>query len=409
MSLVSRLAAGIAFARSISPLRTKSAPGHHLVAFHDANSPRWSPRDYGAFAREGFMQNAVVYRSVRLIAEAAASVPLVVTELGRRLDTHPLVELIEGARDTCGAADFFEAWYGYLLVAGNAYCEVATVSGEPRELRLLRPDRISVLPGRDGWIDGYIYSVGGERLHLRDDPDAPVSRVLHLGLFHPLDDHFGFSPIEAAAPSIDIHNASARWNKALLDNAARPSGALVYQAAQGNLSDEQFARLKEELEASYQGARNAGRPLLLEGGLDWKSMALSPKDMDFIEARNAAAREIALAIGVPPMLLGIPGDNTYANLQEANRTFWRQTVLPLVRRTLTAFERWLAPAFGEPVRLCPDLEAIAALASEREAHWKKIEAASFLTLNERRAAVGYPPVAGGDRIVTASEAGQRGE
>ncbi len=86
----------------------------------------------------------------------------------------------------------------------------------------------------------------------------------------------------------------------MLDNAARPSGALVYTSRDGHLSGEQYERLKAELETGFQGATNAGRPLLLEGGLDWKSMSLSPKDMDFIEARHVAAREIALALGVPP-------------------------------------------------------------------------------------------------------------
>jgi HK97 family phage portal protein len=76
------------------------------------------------------------------------------------------------------------------------------------------------------------------------------------------------------------------------------------------LSEAQFGRLKSELEVTYSGSRNAGRPLLLEFGLDWKAMSLSPKDMDFLQAKHAAAREIALAFGVPPMLLGIPGDNT---------------------------------------------------------------------------------------------------
>ena len=148
--------------------------------------------------------------------------------------------------------------------------------------------------------------------------------------------------------ALDIHNAAGRWNKALLDNSARPSGALVYAPKEGgNLSDEQFDRLKAELEDGYSGAARAGRPLLLEGGLDWKAMGLTPKDMDFIEAKHGAARDVALAFGVPPMLLGIPGDNTYANYQEANRAFYRMTVLPLVARTAKELSAWLAPAFGE--------------------------------------------------------------
>jgi HK97 family phage portal protein len=226
---------------------------------------------------------------------------------------------------------------------------------------------------------------------------------LHQTFFHPLDDHYGMSPIEAAATAIDIHNKASAWNKALLDNAARPSGALVYTATDGNLTPDQFARLKDELETSFQGAANAGRPLLLEGGLDWKAMSFSPKDMDFIEAKNVAAREIALALGVPPMLLGIPGDNTFANFQEANRTFWRQSVLPLVSRTLKAISAWLGPQFGRELHLRPDLDRIDALACEREALWNRLKDSPFLTLNEKRAAAGYGPMDGGDNLLRAFE------
>ena len=234
--------------------------------------------------------------------------------------------------------------------------------------------------------------------------------ILHTRLFHPANDHYGMSPIEAAATAIDIHNTASRWNKALLDNSARPSGALVYAAANGQMTDEQFERLKSELETNFQGAAHAGRPLLLEGGLDWKPLSLTPKDMDFIEAKNAAAREIALAIGVPPMLLGIPGDNTYSNYAEAQRAFWRQTVLPLVNRMahgvfelvgvrpsrLEGVARLRLPT---PLRracrkragllLKPDLDQVEALNPERDALWARLEGVSFLTDDEKRVAAGY--------------------
>jgi hypothetical protein len=113
--------------------------------------------------------------------------------------------------------------------------------------------------------------------------------------------------------------------------------------------------------------------------------------MDFIAAKHAAARDIALALGVPPMLLGIPGDNTFANYQEAQRSFWRQTVLPLVVRMSKAFSAWLAPAYGGGIVLRPDLDQVEGLSGEREALWARINAATFLTLDEKRAAVGYGP------------------
>ncbi|EAU40135.1 Phage portal protein, HK97 family:Phage portal protein [Fulvimarina pelagi HTCC2506] len=171
----------------------------------------------------------------------------------------------------------------------------------------------------------------------------------------------------------------------------RPSGALVYQPADGsNLSVEQFDRLKAELESGYSGAGTAGRPMLLEGGLDWKAMALTPKDMDFMEARHGAARDIALAFGVPPMLLGIPGDLTYANYAEANRAFYRLTVLPLIQRMTGAIGAWLGGHLGDAeVKLGIDLDAVEGLSAEREALWARVSAADFLGRDEKRQAVGY--------------------
>jgi HK97 family phage portal protein len=226
---------------------------------------------------------------------------------------------------------------------------------------------------------------------LRQDA-APVASVLHLALFHPLDDHYGLAPLEAAQQSLDLHNAAARWNKALLDNSARPSGALVYSAGTGKLTDDQFTRLKAELELAFQGGANAGRPMVLEGGLDWKSIAISPKDMDFIEAKHTAAREIALAFGVPPMLLGIPGDNTYSNLAEANRALWRQTIVPLVKRVTDDLSFWLAPAFGGGVTIEPDLDGVEALAEDRASLWARVGGAGFLTDEEKRGILGVGAV-----------------
>ncbi len=114
--------------------------------------------------------------------------------------------------------------------------------------------------------------------------------------------------------------------------------------------------------------------------------------MDFVEAKAAAAREIAFAFGVPPLLPGLPGlpgDNTHANYAEANRAFYRQTVIPLARRTADALAAWLGPSFGDGLALEPDLDALEALADERESLWRRVAAAAFLTDDEKREAVGY--------------------
>ncbi len=376
---------------SVPPVETKRSRAGGLVAIEWRGQPAWTPRDYLALADEGFARNAIAYRCVRMIAEAAASVPWLLYEGARELEAHPLLDLINRPNPNEAGPDLFEAWYGFLQVAGNAYMERVDLDGAPRELYALRPDRMKVVPGESGWPQAYDYTVDGRSVRFAHDAARGHAPILHMKLFNPRDDHYGMSPLEAAAFAVDIHNAAGAWNKALLDNAARPSGALVYRGGDGNanLTDDQFNRLKQELADNYQGAVNAGRPLLLEGGLDWTGMGLTPQEMDFIDAKHVAAREIALAFGVPPMLLGIPGDNTFANYQEANRTLWRQTVLPLVARTARALTHWIAPAFGNGLRLWYDIDAVDALSSEREALWARVNAAGFLSDEEKRAAVGY--------------------
>ena len=368
---------------------TKDSKVQRLIALTLSGRPQWTPRNYEALAREGFARNPVAYRCVRLIAEAAASVPLVVFEAGRRSPNHPLMRLLERPNPEQGLPDLLEAFFGGLQTAGNGYLEaVQDDQGQPFELYALRSDRMKVVPGARGWPEAYDYSVGERNVRLTRQADGWLP-VLHLKLLNPLNDYYGFSPLEAAAFAVDVHNASGAWNKALLDNAARPSGALVYGGGEGGerLTDEQFERLKAELTETHSGTAAAGRPLLLEGGLDWKPMSLSPADMDFIDGKHAAAREIALAFGVPPPLLGIPGDSTYANFKEANSAFWRHAVVPLTERLARALTGWLGAQFAN-VRIGCDLDAVPALAPEREALWARLEAATFLTPQERRQMAG---------------------
>lgn len=372
------------FARRRAP-EIKDSRAARLVALSSGGRPQWTPRDYGALASEGFAKNPVAYRCVRMIAEAAAAVPLAVFHDGRRSDAHPLARLLARPNPEQGGPDLMEAFFGHLQVAGNGYLEAA---GEgPSELYALRPDRMAVVPGPRGWPAAYDYQAGGRTARIGRDADGWLP-VLHIKLFNPTSDHYGASPLEAAAFAIDVHNASGAWNKGLLDNAARPSGALVYGGRDGDrLSEEQFERLKAELAGAHAGADNAGRPLLLEGGLEWKPMSLTPADLDFVEGKHAAAREIALAFGVPPQLLGIPGDNTYANYREANGAFWRHTVAPLAERAARAITAWLEPKFPG-ARVACDLDAVPALSAERDALWARLEAASFLTDEERRRLAG---------------------
>ena len=369
--------------KSLFTTDQKSVAQLPLVSLYNVGQPYWATRNYLHFARAGFSGNAVAYRSVRMIAEAVASVPLLLYKGQSELATHAFLDLLSRPNPAQTRRELLETITSYLLVAGNSYVEVQSLDGTPRELVAMRPDRMQVIPGAKGWVEGYRYSVNGAFANL------PAENVLHLKLFNPLDDYYGLSPLEAAAQSLDTHNAAAAWNKAMLDNAARPSGALVFSGGDGQLSPQQYDRLKAELQDNFQSAANAGRPMVLEGGLDWKEMGFSPKDMDFINSKNNAAREIALAMGVPPMLLGIPGDNTYSNFAEANRVFWRQTVIPTLRRVTDALSNFVGAQFEEGLRLDLDLDQVEALSHDRDALWTRVNNSTFLSDTEKRQAVGY--------------------
>ncbi len=382
-----------------TPLETRASCG--FFELHTLLAPEWSPGNAHAYAREGFAANPVAHRCVMMIARAVAAVPLksAAEDRAPRTAAQKALTLLRRPNALQSGRELIEALVAHTLIAGNGYLRATLLDGEPVELHALDPKRVRTITDDAGWPVAWDYDVGTRTIRLKQGPDDPIAPVMHWRLFSPFSDVEGLSPFAACTRAVDIHNAAAAWSKALLDNAARPSGALIYRGEGGGLSQEQFARLKEELETAYAGAHNAGRPLVLEGGLEWMPLSHSPKDMEHIEMRHAAAREIALAFGVPPMLLGIPGDNTYSNFAEANRAFWRTTVLPLARRLAEHLDMWLAPAFGaEELGLAPDVDTLEAYAPEREARWRQIRDSDFLTINEKRAALGYPPLPDGDTL-----------
>lgn len=291
------------------------------------------PVAYEPQVRDGFVGNPVAQRAVRLVSEAVGSAPVDASDA----DALALVAA------TSGGQSLAETMAMQLLLHGNAFVQVlADAEGNPRELFALRPDRVTIETDARGWPAAYLYRAGTAVTRLACEDARGNAAVIHVKAAHPLDDHYGLGCLGAAAGAIAIHNAATRWNKALLDNAARPSGALTYDPGEPGavLAAEQFARLRGELDASFSGTGNAGRPLLLEGGLKWQSLSLTPADMDFVGLKAAAAREIALAFGVPPMLLGLPGDATYANYREARHrasSSWRRA-----SATSHPIRRWLA-------------------------------------------------------------------
>ena len=332
-------------------------------------------RSYDAQFTEVYQRNPVGQRAVRLVAGMLASLT---------------IDGDEAAVGLVKADGLLESIAANLLLHGNAYVQlIADDRDRPGELCLLRPERVSVVSDERGWPVAYLYRAAGQAVRINRLDPLDRQQVAHIKALHPRDDHYGMGCIEAAIAAASVHNRASRWNKALLDNAARPSGALSYEPADGAvLSAEQFKRLKDELANEFSGSGNAGRPLLLEGGLKWQALSLTPADMDFVALKEGAARDIALAFGVPPVLVGLPGDATYANAREAGRALYRQTILPMAGKILDALAHMLSDWLG-PIRLTVDTDQISELAEDRAKLWEQVGAASFLSDAEKRDMLGF--------------------
>ncbi|MEY3196659.1 MAG: hypothetical protein RLZZ59_25, partial [Pseudomonadota bacterium] len=344
----------------------------------------------------------IVYRCVNLIAQTASHVPWQVftTKSGRRFlsHDHPAVQLLKKPNAGLGGADFFAELISNKLLFGNAYVLTVNVGDSgPKALYLLPNNNMSI-EVEAGKAVAYKYTSSERSMLYPIQQNSKISKVLHIKSYNPNNALYGISSLDAAAASIDVHTMASRWNSNLLKNGARPSGALIMKDPHGYLTDEQFERLRDQLNSKYTGTANSGRPMILEGGLDWREMSISPKDMDFIESKNAAAREIALAFGVPPQLLGINGDNTYSNMQEARIALWEETVIPLLDKLSDAFTNWLSYWFNQEIIIDFDRDSISALIEKRENLWDKISKSSFMTVNEKRAFVGLGTIDGGDSL-----------
>lgn len=390
----------------------KANPIGSLAVMFGLGQPAMMAQRPDAYAEEGYLKNAVVFACVDKIARACASVDLkLMREAGAEkleIADHPLVDLLYRPNPLNGKAAFIEALVGHRLIAGNAYMvrsPDAMPNVPPNELWLLRPDRMKVLQGAGGMPQAYEYRALGGLKRFDVDPLNGTCDVMHWRSFNPASDWYGASAMAAAAQSVDSYNKSRRWNMALLDNSANPSGAFVMKD-DGTLSDEQYRRLQEQIDREYTGAKNSGKPLLLEGGLDFKAMGLNPKDMDFNAGIWSAAREIAMAYGVPPMLIGIPGDSTFNNYREAKLAFWMDTVLPLFNHLLGELNHWLVPQFGDDT-LClyADNDSIPALELQAEIKAQRISKLKndgILTINEAREALGYDRAEGGDMLMVSN-------
>ena len=386
-------------------IRTKQAP---VTVYNNVGYSTPKRDSYIQYAQEGYEENAIVYKCVNEIANGSSSVKFDVFDGDIKLDAHPLINLLERPNPLQAGNEFFQSLYAYLLLSGNSYVlRTGSENQPPKELHLLRPDRVKIEPSNTTIPKSYMYELSGQVVNKYEiDQETGASEIKHFKLWNPIDDYYGLSPLRAASVDIDQHNYAAKHNVNLLMNGARPSGAIVFRpkdeaGANLQLTESQRQQLISDLELRFQGTNNSGRAMLLEGDFDWKEMGLSPKDMDFLQLKNMSARDIAMCFGVPSQLVGIPDAQTYSNVQEARLALYEETIIPLIKRVESDLNEYLAPYYGERLRIQYDIDSIPAMAERRKRIYENVTGAvreGIISRNEARERLGLEPITGGDEV-----------
>lgn len=378
-----------------------SAAGPVYASYH-VGKPIWTERDYASLAREAYFMNAISYRCVNMLASAAATIPLILQRKGKEVEDHPILDLLKRPSPTQSGKALKQRHLSFHLLAGNGYLEAVgpkNLQSPPKELWSLRPDRMKVIGGASGLPSAFRYS------HMGSDKTWTVnqlngrSEILHTKEFNPLSDWYGMSRVEAAAYGIDRHNAASGHNKALLDNGARPSGAMVFEPIKDvdgtfhAAPEPTIRKAEKELVERHGGSDNAGKPMVLGGAIKWLEMGINPRDMDFGEGKDDAARDICIAWGVPHVLL-VKGSSTYNNLSEAKLEFYEDNVIPLLDDFLGELNVWLTPRFGDGLELKADLDSVSALEERRVSRRKSVTDLldkQVIDEEEAREMLGYGP------------------
>ena len=390
---------------NINPEQTKQS---NIMGYFGVGSSDAKVYKYQDLAKEGYLKNAIVYRCVNEISKGASAVPFVIKAGDQILEEHPLITLLRRPNPLQSYSEFFNSLFGYLLLSGNAYIlKVGAESGAPKELHQLRPDRIVIKGSGNSIPDKYEYMLQGRIHHTYEvDQENGFSELKHVKLWNPLDDYYGQSPMSAAAVEIDQFNLSSKHNVNLLQNGARPSGAVIFKPQDDagfavNLTESQRQQLLTDLNNRFSGTANAGRPLLLEGDFDWREMGLSPKDMDFLNLKHMSATDIAMCFGVPSQLVGVPDAQTYSNVAEARLALYEETIIPHLRKLASDLNEWLVPMFDDRLMLEFDIDSIPALSERRRKIYENVTSAvreGIMTRNEAREIIGLQPIDGADDL-----------
>jgi len=364
---------------------------------YERGMPKWSLQKDKQYITEAYEKVTWVYSCVAAIGSAVGSVPwLLYDRYGKKLkeiEEHPILNLVnKQVNNDFTSSEFFELWAVYLATQGKFYAQFSNPVRYDRNLELypMYPHLVRPIIGvGDDTLQGFYYE-------LKSATISP-NLVLWDRFIDPIDYYQGLSPIRAGARTIDTENQAVDWNKNMFDNMAVPPGALALMNAPRKAIEEAKRRWKQD----YAGPKNARMPLIFDSEkINYINFGLSALDMDFLQQKKVNRVEICSIFGVPGQVVGDPENQTYANYEQALKSFWSNTVLAkYINRIEKKLNKEIVSAWGPRYFLRPDVSQIAVLQEDENMRSERVRAefdSNLITQNEARELLGFEAVTNGN-------------
>jgi HK97 family phage portal protein len=297
------------------------------------------------------LQMTAVYSCVRILAEAIAGLPLHLyryTGSGgkEKAVDHPLYRLLHDEPNPEMTSFIFrETLMTHLLLWGNAYAQIIrNGKGEVVALYPLMPNKMTVDRDEEGRL-WYIYTRSDEEAPTMEGSTVklPPYDVLHIpGLG--FDGLVGYSPIAMAKNAIGLAIATEEYGAKFFANGAAPSGVLEHP---GTIKDPQ--RVREAWQSQFGGSSNSGKVAVLEEGMKYTPISISPEQAQFLETRKFQINEIARIFRVPPHMVGDLEKSSFSNIEQQSLEFVKYTLDPWVNRWEQSLQRALFSDAEKPV------------------------------------------------------------
>jgi len=336
-----------------------------------------------------------VYRAVDAIAQEVAKIDLVLyRKKGNKVEEiteHPAIDVLDRVNNFQTKYDFLYGITAYQELVGEAFAFKDQVGGKARELWLLRPDWVKILPPKKpgDFIGGYGYKVPSSQ----HTDTYSIEEIVHFKYFNPTNPYRGLGPLRACAYAYDTDLFASKWNRNFFYNNAIPNTVLTTDQS---LKPKEVDRIRSEFKNKFGGAKNAHKFAILTGGLKIDSaLKQTMRDMEFLKSRTFSRDEIFTIFQVPKTIIGITEDVNRANAKEAKAVWIENVIIPKMTKMVAFLNEFYITDWGDDLYF--GYKDPVPASAEFNLKIQK-EAGDILTVNERRELLNYDTIDGGDII-----------